>query len=79
MTTRPHIVDPPTIPPEMPVEAFVSKSASLLHDYTFPTREIDTVLAILHEARATGQLTVDFSQGGIGRVRFRQEEKITPP
>jgi hypothetical protein len=61
------------------VDDFVSRSASLLRDYRFPPREVDTVIAILRDARATGELVVSFSQGGVCFVRFRQEEKIAPP
>lgn len=83
MTTRPACVDLDTMAP-LPapvadVDAFVSRTLRMLRDYHFPPREVDTVIAILREAHATGQLVVDFSQGSACSVRFRQEEKITPP
>lgn len=83
MTTRPQVVDLDTMAP-IPttvedIEAFVRRSTRMLCDYQFPPREIDTVIAILRDAKATGQLVVDFSQGTACNVRFRQEEKITPP
>lgn len=86
MTTRPQVVDVVDLDTMAPIpttveslESFVQRSRRMLCDYQFPPREIDTVIAILRDAKATGQLVVDFSQGTACNVRFRQEEKITPP
>jgi len=43
------------------------------------TGSYDDLLQVMHDLRqekATGKLTVDFSQGGINRVRFREEQDI---
>jgi hypothetical protein len=34
------------------------------------------VLIQLKSERVTGTMTIDFSQGGINRVRFREEQDI---
>lgn len=34
------------------------------------------ILGILHAERATGTLSIDFSQGGVGTIRFEEKTKI---
>lgn len=76
---RIHVVDAPPIPERVTsLEAFVQRSRTELHEYTFHRQETNLVLEILRGAKVTGRLTIDFSQGGIGRVCFVEERKISP-
>lgn len=74
------VVPAPPLPDSVAsLEAFVQRSMRVATDYQFPSRELDTVMEILRRAGATGQLSIHFTQGGIGRVVFREERKVPVP
>jgi len=50
----------------------------LIRERSFTSNHDDllSVLASLRAERVTGTMTIDFSQGGINRVRVREEQDI---
>jgi hypothetical protein len=44
----------------------------------FLPTQLENVLLLMHESRATGTLMLDISQGSLNSIRFREEHKITP-
>jgi hypothetical protein len=64
--------------PRPPIhEPEASESNRVIRERSFTQRgEITSILDHLRETKATGQLIVDLSQGGIGTVRFREEKKL---
>jgi hypothetical protein len=60
------------------IDTFVSKTYRVLGEYRFHTNNVDEVLAIIRDAGVSGTLTLDISQGGVGSIRFHEEQKITP-
>jgi hypothetical protein len=57
----------------------ISESHHIVHDRVFPaSRDLNFIEQILRESGATGTLSVDFSSGGVGTIRFSERKKITP-
>lgn len=55
----------------------VSDSHRLVRERTFPaSTPIAVILADLRESRATGTLFVDVNVGGVGMIRFREEQRV---
>jgi hypothetical protein len=55
----------------------ISESHRLVRERSFtPKSSIETIIEILKESHATGQLMIDMNQGGIGSIRFREEQKV---
>ena len=54
-----------------------SESHHLVRERSFPpSSSIDTIIRTLRSERVSGTLTIDFSQGGVGSVTFREKKKI---
>lgn len=55
----------------------VSESHHIVRDRVFPaSRDLNFIERILRESSATGTLSIDFSNGGIGSIRFSERKKI---
>lgn len=48
----------------------------LVRERIFGTTDVAEVVAALHESHVTGTLFVDISQGTVGSIRFREEQKV---
>lgn len=49
----------------------------IVRERVFLPSQLDEVMFVLHETRATGTLTVSFHQGGVGTVRFTETQRVT--
>ena len=55
----------------------ISESHRLVRERSFqPKGSIENIIEVLRESHATGQLVIDMNQGGIGSIRFREEQKV---
>lgn len=55
----------------------VSESQRIVRTRQFPTdTDLLLILSDLRRNQSTGTLMIDLSQGGIGSVRFREEQKF---
>lgn len=55
----------------------VSDSHRLVRERIFPaSTSIASILVELRESRATGTLFVDINIGGVGMIRFREEQRV---
>lgn len=80
-TLMPHAESSPQTPLPAPQgkgdAPFASESHTLVRERSFPSSSsIDSIVRTLRSERVTGTLTVDFNQGGIGSVTFREKKKI---
>lgn len=48
----------------------------IVRERVFIPSQLDEVMFVLRETRATGTLTVSFNQGGVGTVRFVETQKL---
>jgi hypothetical protein len=54
-----------------------SESHHLIRERSFSaSSSIDSLIRTLRSERVTGTLTIDFNQGGIGSVTFKEKKKI---
>jgi hypothetical protein len=52
------------------------ESHKMVRERSFPVTDITDITDMLKAEKATGQLLIDMNQGGIGSIRFREEQKI---
>lgn len=56
----------------------ISESSHIVRDRVFPTsRDLNFIEQILRESSATGTLSIDFANGGVGTIRFSERKKVT--
>ena len=48
----------------------------IVRERVYPPTELERVLLLMHESRATGTLMLDISQGALNSIRFREERKL---
>ena len=48
----------------------------IVRERDFIPSQLDEVMFVLRETRATGTLTVSFNQGGVGTVRFVETQRV---
>lgn len=59
-------------------DSHVSESHHIVRERQFsPATPLDEIRRTLHDSRATGTLSIDFSDGGIGTIRFSERKKIS--
>ncbi len=51
-------------------------SYKLVHEQIYHGASLMAVIQHLRSARSTGTLFIDLSQGGIGKIRFREQQDI---
>jgi hypothetical protein len=55
-----------------------TESHALVRDRTFPAAApLDEIVSMLRDSDATGTLSVDFNEGGIGSIRFSERKRVT--
>ena len=55
----------------------IAESHRLVRERTFPIHNnLLDILEALKSSHSTGQLLIDMNQGGIGSIRFREEQKV---
>ncbi len=69
-------VDTPTVATPAPAAACSRETHILVRERNFPSSELMQVIQYLRSEKATGTLTLNLSQGGINRIRFREEQDI---
>lgn len=52
------------------------ESHRMVRERLFGTTDVAEVLSSLVDSRSTGTLLVDLSQGTVGSIRFREEQKV---
>lgn len=63
-------------PPQRPA-THLSESHHLVRERQFPNENIAEIIRSLRESSATGTLSIDFANGGVGTIRFSERKKIT--
>lgn len=59
--------------------ASASETHRLVRERVFPhPLDVPAILHLLRQQSATGTLTIDLNQGGVGSIRFREERRIHP-
>ncbi len=48
----------------------------VVRERIYPPSQLAEVMQHLHESRATGTLSIDVREGGIGSVRFTETQKL---
>jgi hypothetical protein len=55
------------------------ESHHLVRERNFNTcMDLETILALLHLEGATGQLSVNMTQGSVGSITFREQHRVFP-
>jgi hypothetical protein len=67
-----------TIPRPPAIHAHETESHRIVRERAFVPSTLPRLLVALHDERATGTLVVEWNQGGIRAVHFREERRVTP-
>jgi hypothetical protein len=68
MSTRLHTLHLPPL-----------ESHQLVRERTFTgAYDLGNLITLLHSERATGQIIVNMTQGGVGSITFREQHKVFP-